>query len=300
MSVRWFDRWLWRSARPVPHHPQTRLVTTSGAVVRVRDTGGLRPALVFLCDPPNTIEHYDALIAALGPSARVIVVELPGFGFSRAARSSALGFDGAVDAIEEALAALDSGPVVLAAPCITGFVAVALTARARLEVSGLVLLQVPDVAGIRAWTDRMDPRRTLRRAYVGQLMLRLTAPKVARLWYRFASARGSAHDRLADIAEHVLAAGGAYSLATMMQDWRTGPFDGALAVPTLVVWGAQDRSHAGTDRRSTLRHAEHATITELPQCGHFCELEDPEATVALLLPFAHQAWAGTPRTPDHA
>jgi pimeloyl-ACP methyl ester carboxylesterase len=50
----------------------------------------------------------------------------------------------------------------------------------------------------------------------------------------------------------------------------------APSVPTAVIWGLEDKSHANTDRRSILRFAPNASYEEIDDLGHFPDLENPE------------------------
>lgn len=287
-----FDKLLWRSRKAAPAHPQTRLVQAGQATLRARDTGGDHPALVFLCDPPNMIEHYDALIAELGADFRIVVVELPGFGFSRLQSARALEFAGAVESIETGLQQLGPGTAVVCGPCICGFVAVELARRNRLPLAGLVLVQTPDLAGMVAWTGRMDPQRRLRRPYLGQALVRMMAARLATFWYGYATGKGYDHAPMTATATEGLRRGAAYPLATMLQRWTTGPRDDAVTLPVLAIWGDQDRSHAPTDKRSTLKHAPHAEMHTFAGCGHFPELEAPARFAEVLRPFLSQCFAG--------
>ncbi len=70
--------WAWALGQ----RPGVARVELSRATLRVRSASGVGPPIVFLIDPPNTVEHYDALIQILAQHARVVCVELPGFGFS--------------------------------------------------------------------------------------------------------------------------------------------------------------------------------------------------------------------------
>lgn len=285
------DRLLWWSRTSPPAQPQTTLVRTEVADVRLRDTGGVAPTVVFFCDPPVMVDHYDALIAAMGTDVRVVVVELPGHGFSRPTSTEALGFSRAVDAVELALSQQVGGPMVLCGPCVCGFVATELAQRGVLPVAGLVLSQTPDLAGMLAWTERMDPKGRLRTPYLGQLLTRLSARRLAAWWFRYATARATDHHAMTATTTDALAAGGRFPLATMLQRWRTGPRDHGLELPTLAVWGQQDRSHTGTPRTSTQAHAPGAQLVTLEQCGHFPELEDPAAFAEAALPFVREAFA---------
>ncbi len=276
------DRWLWRIPRRLPAHPQTRRVVVPGAQLRLRDSGGPGPVLVFLCDPPVSVEAYDALIAQFAPARRVLVLELPGFGFSRVDSAAALEFAGAVAAVEAALLALDTGPLVLCAPCICAFVAGAVAAREQVPLAGVVLMQAPDAAGMQAWTERMDPRGLLRRPLLGQALVRANARRLARFWLRYASAPDADIDDLREACLTALRRGGGYPLATMLQDWGQGVVDRPLTPPAIAVWGLQDRSHQCTQTLCTRAHVPSGQLLEMEHCGHFPELEDPAGFAAVI------------------
>ena len=286
-----FDRWLWRANRVAPPHPQCRQIDVPGGAVRVRDTGGAGRPLIFLCDPPAMVEMYDDLIAALA-HARIVVIEVPGHGFSHAATGAALLFEPAVEMIETALLTLDLGPAVLFGPCVCGFVAAALAQRKRLKVAGLVLIQSPDLQGMLAWVDRMDPGGRLRLPFIGQAIVKVTAKKIAPFWLKYAT--GKATDPAALIATGLdnLAHGAGYPLASMLQLWTVGPADAGLDLPALAVWGRQDRSHAGTDPACSKGHAPGAEIVTVDHCGHFPELEDQAGFADLVRPFLDRCFAG--------
>ena len=280
------DTGLWRRARKAPAHPQTRCIATETTTVRLRDSApdSGQSALVILCDPPNMVDHYDAVIEALAPQ-RVVVVELPGFGFSAAKRGYALTPAGTLAALTTALNSLGAPKLVICGPCICGFAATALAQAGGLHIVGLVLVQVPDAKNMQTWANRMDPKRQLRRPVLGQLMMRAGAKKLTSFWYRFATPKAFDHGVLDDIAQAQLKRGAAYSLASMLQNWDAAMRDAALTTPTLVIWGQQDRSHADTDPNCTLAHAADAQVHCLAHCGHFPDLEDPVKFASLVKPF---------------
>lgn len=262
MNAATLDRLLWKSRKNPVCHPEIRLVATRNAEVRVRDTGGDKPVVVFFCDPPVTVEAYDALLDQFRSDYRVLIIELFGFGFSRPNNSSGYEFKQTVDAMEEILSGMETDAMVLCGPCICGFVVTELARRGRLPVKGLILMQTPDFAGMLDWCGRMDPMGVLRIPFLGQSLVHTTV-----------EARES---------------GAAFPLATMLQRWRKGPTDANLDIPTLAIWGRQDRSHRDTDPESTLKHAPSAQVVLFNQCGHFTELEQPEAFSAVALPFLGQ------------
>lgn len=284
------DRLLWWSYRSAPDHPQTKTVHTSVADVRVRDTAKDRHTVVFLCDPPVMVEHYDELIKELGSDYRIVVAELPGFGFSKSHSTEALEFHGSVSAVESALSQLIAGPMVICAPCICGFVGTELAHRGNLNIAGLVLIQTPDFDGMVQWTERMDPDGRLRKPYLGQLLMRVGARRMTKKWFSYASAEGTQHAPMAEKSLNVLSSGGSYPLATMLQTWESGLENHGLDLPALGIWGQQDRSHDSTERESTLKHVSEARLTEFEQCGHFPELEDPAAFAAEVTPFLREVF----------
>jgi pimeloyl-ACP methyl ester carboxylesterase len=290
MNAAAFERLLWKRQKKPPTNPETRLVSTRGAEVRVRDTGGAGPVVVFFCDPPITVEAYDALIDQFRVDYRVLVIELPGFGFSTPRDHSGYEFEQTVESVEEVLQELNDDAMVLCGPCICGFVATRLVSRQRLPVKGLVLMQTPDMAGMLEWRKRMDPKGLLRTPFVGQSLVRATAIRLSQFWLRYATAREYDASGLMQTTVEAQKNGAAFPLATMLQRWRKGPTDGGLSTPTLAIWGRQDRSHRETDPACTLKHAPAAQLMSFEQCGHFTELEDPQAFAEQVRPFIRQCF----------
>ena len=287
MNPATLDRLLWRTSKQAPPHKQTVVVSTDTAQLRIRDSGSSKPMVVFLCDPPVTIEAYDEVISLFEPDYRVVVIELPGFGFTKPSSSKACEFSATVISIESAIAQLNPQSLVICGPCIGGFVATELVHRANLDIDGIVLMQVPDTLGMLAWTEGMDPKGRLRTRYIGQMIVRRAANGLTKFWFKFATAKENDHSRLTKITLQALSIGARYPLATMLQKWPKQLKDMNLEIPALVIWGKQDRSHNKTDPRSTLKHVQDAEIIELENCGHFSELEKPEEFHNAVLPFIH-------------
>ena len=283
-----FDKLLWRISRKASLHRQSRFIETSDCSFRIRDTGGDDTALVFLCDPPVTVEAYDKLIACFQPDHRVIVIELPSFGFTRISNASALTFEGAVRETEAAIKSLNLERCIVFGPCVCGFVAAELVARQQLPIKGLVLMQTPDRAGMLAWVERMDPKGLLRIPFIGQLIVRFTARRISKFWLKYATAKHYDSSNLVQTCDLALAQGGGYPLASMLQLWSKGTKDSNLNVPALSVWGKQDRSHKKTSTASTCKHVPNAEILEFSDCGHFTELEAPVEFSNAVQPFINR------------
>lgn len=288
MFVAKLDRLLWRIPAEIPAHEQSRKVATSSSSLRIRDSGGNNQALVFLCDPPITIEAYDELIASFQPRYRVVVIELPCFGFSTIKEAFSLTFDGAVREVEAVIKSLDLDSCILFGPCVCGFVATELAARAKLPIKGLVLMQTPDRQGMLSWVARMDPNGLLRVPVLGQLIVKFTARRIAKFWLRYATAKEFDSTGLESSSDLALTQGGGYPLASMLQLWTNGTKNANLEVPALVIWGKQDRSHKETSSGSTRKHVPHAELIEFFECGHFTELEQPRKFAVAVAPFVAQ------------
>ena len=85
MVSAWIDSWLARLAargHSMPQGASTRYLDTAAGRIRVFDSGGAMPAVIFVPDGPNVIEHYERLIPLLTPYLRVVCFDMPGFGFS--------------------------------------------------------------------------------------------------------------------------------------------------------------------------------------------------------------------------
>ena len=252
------------------------------------------PTLLMAPDPPNTLETHAALAAALAArGVRTLTFELPGFGFSTPPAGFACTPDALAAVADELLRwleRLDGAPcrVVLALSCVAGLAARPLAARRRDVVAGIISLQTPAPAEAAAGAARADRLGVLRVPLAGQLAMLTLHGKVIDSWYCAALAKGLADPLRAPLeaAAHAARAAGAHNcLATAFQ--AIGHTHGAdadvppaLTCPALVLWGAADRSHAATDKRSSAAGlAGPVRFVELPAAGHFPELEATSAFV---------------------
>ncbi|WP_063820816.1 alpha/beta fold hydrolase [Frankia sp. QA3] len=282
----WIDE---RFARPLrrglpasARTPGVRVVEAAGALLRVRDVGHGR-TLVFVADPPVTVEAYSEVISRLAGRHRVVVLEPPGFGFS----TPPAGFDGSFAAtarvVEAFLAGLGGAPMGLVFPCAFGYLGLDIATRRPDLVDRLVLTQAPGWAQQIAWRNTVARRSPLRLPGVGQLLLRPCAPLVARRWLRAATADATLTGALVRHSDAAFAAGAMFALATAFQAYLSGPAPTlAPAVPVTLLWGDADRSHRASDPQTLRDHVPAVRIHRLPGTGHFPELQRPDALAAAL------------------
>ena len=274
-----------------------RAVRLPSATVRVREEGRGERVLVLAADPPNVVEHYDRLVAALAPRRRVVVFEPPGFGHSSPPHGSSLGLESMVRVTRELVAALDAEPATLVFPCVSAYAAILAAARHPALVEALVLPQAPSWEDEMRWLDRVDRRRLLRTPVVGPLAVRLRRRDVARRWYAAALPEGADPGPFVGPALRAFDAGAAFPLAEAFRalEREGAPMLKGATQPALLVWGARDRTHRASDPASLRAVLPQAETLALDACGHFPELEAPEAFAAAALAWLDRKGLGERR-----
>lgn len=284
----WLASWARRSRAPRAAARSTPLVfchvDTPAGKVRYTDTGGARPVVVFVPDGPNVIEHYQALMAQLAASCRVVCFDMPGFGFSVPGRGYSHSLDEGASAVRAVLDHLNINKATLAFSCANGFYALRLAELAPERVCGLLLAQTPSLDAIPAWTDRIVPK-ALRIPFTGQLLGWLFREKAALGWYRIALPQGTDAKPFINVARTALRCGACFSLAGVVQGLlkEEGRALAIGKVPCTVIWGRQDRSHWSTNPWSLVDIVPHAQVLVLEACGHFPDLENRNVYAKLLV-----------------
>jgi pimeloyl-ACP methyl ester carboxylesterase len=260
--------------------PGIRYVETETVSFRVREGGSGGPAIVFFADGPNVLEHHDPIFDRLIQWTRVILVDPPGFGFSAPNANFDFKVGAFANAFSELLIALGAGPYVLCPTCTNVYPSALMAAAYPELVSHLVLMQALDWDHERIWTGKIvDPTGDLAKPYAGQELMYRSRPIAAKTWYPNAlgdpDRTGSFLRQSCECFSH----GGNFCLASLIQAWFGDDIDRpsfpAFSQPTLAVWGANDRSHRKSDKRSLLNIAPHARYIEREGIGHFPEIEDP-------------------------
>jgi pimeloyl-ACP methyl ester carboxylesterase len=133
--------------------PNVRLLETPLARVRVLNTGSGGQIVVFLCDGPAVIEHYDELLALAPPQMRIIVVEMPGFGFSYPRRGYNYSLQHQSVVLSCVLELLGATGTCLVARCVTAYAALTLCELRLNRVASLCVIQAPCWAEERRWAS---------------------------------------------------------------------------------------------------------------------------------------------------
>jgi pimeloyl-ACP methyl ester carboxylesterase len=253
-------------------------------VLRYRAQGAGAHTIVFAADPPIVIEHYDELFRLLGNEFRVIVLEMPGFGFSMARAELGFGFSETNDLIARALRELVGGPCLLAFPCVSAYCAIDIAGRHPDLVRGLVVIQAPSWPEQLKWKHARDSSGVLMKPVIGQLVLRILRRKIPKMWFSAAVGHRERLSDLVDTANCALANGACFCLASVFQRYLSDdvPLLHPVRCPSLIVWGEADRSHRRTDKHSTLGLLPDAELVCFGEAGHFPELEEPRRFAELV------------------
>jgi pimeloyl-ACP methyl ester carboxylesterase len=250
----------------------------STTLIRYRMVGDGPQTLVLAADPPVVIEQYDELIQCLKDDFRVIMFELPGFGFSLPRSGFRFDFAKANDLVAEFLHRLALGPYLLAFPCVSAYGAIDIAARFPSLVSGVVLVQAPSWGEEVKWKHGRDRQEILSKPVIGQLALQALKRKRAPQWLDAAVGNREKLSEFVETTDVAFAHGACFCLASAFQRYLTDT-EQPLAVinqPSLVIWGEADRTHRNTDKSSTRLYCPHAKEVRFACAGHFPELEEPE------------------------
>lgn len=251
--------------------------------LRYRDHGEGDQTYVFAADPPVVLEHYDELVRVLSRHARVIVLELPGFGFSPARPGFDFALGSSVQGALQALVQLGVRGATLCFPCASAYVALAAAHQRPDLVSRLLLAQAPAYAGELAWKQRRDPKGVLGRPVLGQLAMRAVSEKRLPAWFSLAVGDRTRLAPFTELAAQRLQDGARWSLASAFQRYLVdGGAPPTVQQPVIALWGELDRSHTETDRESSRALGAHVEVVRWSDVGHFPELEAPERFAELL------------------
>ena len=276
-----------------------RELTYGGVTMHVRETPaglGDTPA-VYVHGLSGSATNFTDLAGQLAPHAPGLALDLPGFGRSRPLSSGLFSPAAQADALLCFLAG-QGRPVHLVGNSLGGAISLMVAARRPELVRSLTLL-APAMPDRRPDPRRLsDPRLLLAlvpwlRARVGRQMAEVTPREGVEQMLRlcFGDPSGVPEHRILEAIEEVVLrsqlpwAREALLQAAkgMFRGWFLGPGLWSMAarvqIPSLVVWGGQDRLMSPRLARRTTVTLPHARLLALPEVGHVPQIETP-VTVA--------------------
>ena len=245
---------------------------------------GPGPVVVMLHGFPLDRTMWEAQQTTLGARYRVITPDLRGHG-ETAAPEGIYPIDEMADDVLELLDALRlSEPIVLGGLSMGGYVALALAVRYPKRVRGLMLINTRAGADpAEAARGREELARQVEAAGSAEPAVAAMLPKLfcEATRTRRADVIGRVHDRMSRTPARAVA--GALRGMARRPD-RHGDLV-RIAVPTLVLAGAEDQLIPLDESRRMAGAIPQAQLVVIPDAGHLAPLEDPEATNMALLRF---------------
>ncbi|WP_394836454.1 alpha/beta hydrolase [Pendulispora rubella] len=267
-----------------------RIRSTPSGQVRLRHEGEGSRTIVFVCDTPVFIEHYDRLFELLSPRFKVLCLELPGMGFSKPVRNFDYSLRSQAQAVWEVLEAEDVEECILSFSCVGAYLALIVASMAPSIVRGVVSIQAPSWEQERAWARRIDfrGRGLVATPVLGQLLLRAGKRKIAERWFHSTLGKAANKQQFVDTAIGALDAGSPWALASMVQAYfsHATPTFPTVQQKSLVIWGGGDGSHRKSDPESAIPYFREARLMRFEQAGHCPDLEEPQRFAEALALFS--------------
>lgn len=267
--------------------------------VRRVDSDG-EATVVYVHGLGGSSTNWTDLATQLAPFAHGIAVDLPGFGFSEPPPGFDFRLASHADLLAEFISGLGEGPVHLLGNSMGGAICLLFAAKHPELVRTLTLIS-PAMPDRRPDPRRLsDPRMALAylpfvgpgvRRQLAALGPRERAAQVIKLC--FADPSAFPEQRLGELAEeHGARAEFAWAAPALAQStfgifrtwfargaeslWAIAPM---VKVPSLVIWGEQDRVISVRRAPRTARLLGDARLLVLPKTGHVAQMERP-VTVA--------------------
>ena len=255
-----------------------------------RDAGE-GPPVLLIHGWPHDRRVWDGLADALSASHRVIVPDLPGFGYSPArgdaedlAATPALTMEDLAADLAALLDALGAtGPVAVGGLSMGGYVALTFAEKSPDRLSALMLFDTKATAD-------SDAARAKRAEIVDRVLAEGTGFLAEdcpgqQLSPHSLAERPEVVEALRTMAQTASAAGVVGAQRGMAQRPDRADLCGRAEVPTLVVGGAEDAFTPPADLRVLADSFPRGRYEEVAACGHLPPLEDPAATAEAVLAF---------------
>lgn len=284
--------WLWTPDRPRAAlearyaAPPSRFVEVLGLRLHLRDTGPRdAPAVLFLHGFGSSLHTWEDWAAALETDRRVLRIDLPGFGLTGPDPTGDYSDERAIAVLAALLDQLGVARVDLVGSSMGGRIAWRFAAAEPARVRRLVLM-APDGFAI-------DPERYGRTGRVPLLMQALPYTLPKRLLRggmapAYANPDSFTEETVERYHAMMLAPGVRRAIIDRMAGHvlpRPEPFLRGLAMPVLLLWGAEDRMVPATHAADYAALLPDSRTVTLPGLGHVPMEEDPGRALAPLRDF---------------
>ena len=251
--------------------------------------GGGDKTVVFLHGLFGTPEHWRSIMKSLADDYRLVAPQLPLDRRPDRRSNGIKSLDDLIDHVAQTIFALDLPPVVMCGNSLGGLVSIEMCLRHPERVAGLVLA---GSAGIfeRSLTSGERPKPS--REFVRSIGLDIFADEalitdeMVEEWYQ------SVLDR--DYVRFLL------RVSRATRDWRLTDELQRLELPTLIVWGRDDKVTPPAVAEEFKRKIAHSRLEYIEDCGHAPSLERPAVFADLLRRFLPECFARDSVMPSDA
>jgi pimeloyl-ACP methyl ester carboxylesterase len=267
-----------------------RRATVRDAEIRYLRIGTGKP-VVLLHTLRTQLEYFRGLLERIDLDRfEAIAVDLPGHGRSSAPRADYTA-DFFSDAVEQLLEQLEVREATIVGDSIGAAIALILAARGNTRVTRVVAINPYDY-GRRGGIRRSSPLAnvvftTMIWPGIGTVVARTEAPPILRGVLRGGLYDPSVlpDDLVGELSRCGRLPGHARAHRSLHRHWRSWleareRYD-RIDVPVALAYSDHDWSRPD-EREANARAIPSATVTSLPQCGHFASLERPELVAELL------------------
>jgi pimeloyl-ACP methyl ester carboxylesterase len=259
-------------------------VTPDGKTAYLESGSGT--PLVLLHGFPLSKAMWRPQVDALAHAARVLALDLPGFGGSKAFDGTP-STDAMADRVAEFLDALGiKEPVVVSGLSMGGYVTLAFARRHAGRLRGLILADTkadPDDATGKANRDKAIAlaQSSGSRAIIDQMMPNLVGRDTA-------ASRPEVAEELRTIASAQTPAAVIGALKALRDRPDARPGLSAISVPTLVIVGEQDTLTPPAKSEEIARGVSGAKLVTVSGAGHVANMEAPDKFNSAVLDFLKQ------------
>lgn len=268
----------------------SQFVKAAGMQVHVRDEGPRDDAapIVLLHGTSASLHTWDGWAAELSKTRRVIRFDLPAFGLTGPHPQNDYSIDGYVNFVIAVMDKLGVQRFALAGNSLGGQIAWATAVAAPTRVSALVLVDAGGYAFKPASVPigfRLARIPGLRRVMEFTLPRGVVKSSIENVYGNPALVTPALVDRYYELT---LRAGNRAALAYRMDQMLAGDVAQikTLKMPTLILWGGQDRLIPLENAHWFARDIAGAKLVTFEALGHLPHEEDPKTTVAELFRFA--------------
>lgn len=244
--------------------------------------GGSGKRLVFLHGYPLNHTMWTGVVDALSDGHHVVLLDLPGYGLARDWEVPTT-LSGFAESVHETLTRKLPGPFVLVGHSFGGYVALEMYKHHPEQFEGLVLTDTrsePDSPDARekrlATINRLgDPSQTLE---VDETARALVAPGT---WEK----GGPVVDQIRTMVRDARSSTVIATLQAIADRPDLSPVLPTIGVPTLVIWGEDDRLIPPAQTRAMVERIPGATGVGIPGAGHLPSMESPQAFTKAIIRF---------------